>query len=97
MTEGYGSLECKIILDIPIANHNRSQRIWIFPITTNKGLHNIVCVKNSSRRDPYYSYHETLIRFQDVPEIVRDKNKLIIPKSGNSKVVNSYREELIKR
>jgi hypothetical protein len=34
-----------------------------------------VCVEDSSRRDPYYSYHETLIRFQDVPEIVRDENK----------------------
>ena len=37
-----------------------------------------VCVEESSRRDPYYSYHGViirLVRFQNVPEIVRDENK----------------------
>jgi hypothetical protein len=77
MTEGYGSLECKIILDIPIANHNRSQRIWIFPITTNKGRDTISFVLRKALEE-IHSIHiinETLIRFHDVPKIERDEKK----------------------
>ncbi len=66
-----------IIWAIPIANNNRSQRIWIFPITTNKGRDTISFVLRKALEEIHIIHiiNETLIRFHDVPEIERDEKK----------------------